>query len=235
MRALPPQKVRPYNWLPDFVYGGIDGAVTTFAVVAGVAGAQLSTGIILILGFANLFADGFSMAVSKYSSDRAEQQRIHKVREQVDYNLHSNPAAKKKDLKKILRERGFEGSDLKTAVKIIAANERVWVDTIMRHKYQLIDAHINPMKGALVTFIAFNLIGFIPLAAYVFNAVLNLEEDQLFYLTSMGTLLALFIVGVVKARVVKGNRFRAGMETMLIGGFAAAIAYGVGYGLKNIG
>ena len=55
----------------DFIYGSIDGAVTTFAVVAGVVGASLSPNIILILGFANMFADGFSMAVANYQASKA--------------------------------------------------------------------------------------------------------------------------------------------------------------------
>jgi VIT1/CCC1 family predicted Fe2+/Mn2+ transporter len=64
-------KTSKYNWLPDFVYGSIDGVVTTFAVVSGVKGADLSVSIVLILGFANLLGDGFSMAVGKYLSDKA--------------------------------------------------------------------------------------------------------------------------------------------------------------------
>ena len=60
------------KYLPEFVYGGIDGSITTFAVVSGVVGASLNSSIILILGFANLFADGFSMAVSKYLSEKSE-------------------------------------------------------------------------------------------------------------------------------------------------------------------
>ena len=60
------------KYLPEFVYGGIDGIITTFAIVAGAVGASLSTGIILILGFANLFADGFSMAISSYLSAKSE-------------------------------------------------------------------------------------------------------------------------------------------------------------------
>lgn len=65
------------TYLPEFVYGGIDGSVTTFAVVAGAVGAALSPGIILILGFANLFADGFSMAISNYLSVKS-QLSLHK-------------------------------------------------------------------------------------------------------------------------------------------------------------
>lgn len=62
----------PHSYLRDFVYGGIDGAVTTFAVVSGVAGAELGTRVVLILSVANLIADGFSMAASNYSGTRAE-------------------------------------------------------------------------------------------------------------------------------------------------------------------
>ena len=65
------------KYLPEFVYGGIDGSVTTFAVVAGSMGASFSSAIILVLGFANLFADGFSMAVSNYLSNKS-QVYVHK-------------------------------------------------------------------------------------------------------------------------------------------------------------
>ena len=74
-----------YNWVSDFVYGGIDGAVTTFAVVAGVEGASLSLSVILILGFANLFADGFSMSVGKYLSDKSERERYDRIKA-IEYN-----------------------------------------------------------------------------------------------------------------------------------------------------
>ena len=70
----------PQSYLKDLVYGGIDGTITTFAVVAGVVGADLSAGIVVILGLANLIADGFSMAVSNFLGTRAEQQFLHMIR-----------------------------------------------------------------------------------------------------------------------------------------------------------
>lgn len=67
------------DYLREFVYGGMDGAVTTFAVVTGAAGANLGVRVIIILGFANVFADGFSMAVGSYLSEKSEQDfAIHK-------------------------------------------------------------------------------------------------------------------------------------------------------------
>jgi vacuolar iron transporter family protein len=222
------------SWLPDFVYGGMDGAVTTFAVVAGVAGAQLSTAVVLILGFANLFADGFSMAVGKYSSDRAEQQRIHQVRSQLGKRINDDPEGERKELTTVLKRQGFKGKDLGGAVNVISANEMVWIDTMMRHKFHLIDDQISPVSGGVTTFIAFNLIGFVPLAAYVLNPLFKLPPENLFAWTVGFTLLALFAVGAIKGKLLKQSWLWSGLETMFIGGAAAAIAYLVGYLLRNI-
>ena len=68
-----------HNYLRDWIYGGIDGTVTTFAVVAGVVGAELSLSVVLILGVANLIADGFSMAASNYLGTRAEHDDRHRM------------------------------------------------------------------------------------------------------------------------------------------------------------
>jgi VIT1/CCC1 family predicted Fe2+/Mn2+ transporter len=68
---------RKQKYFPDLIFGGIDGIVTTFAIIAGVVGASLGSFVIFILGIANLLADGFSMAVSNYLSTKAENQ-IHK-------------------------------------------------------------------------------------------------------------------------------------------------------------
>jgi predicted membrane protein (TIGR00267 family) len=80
------------NNLREFVYGGMDGAVTTFAVVTGAAGANFSTQVILILGFANVLADGFSMAVGSYLSEKSDQQLADSKGEKNDNNVD---AAKK--------------------------------------------------------------------------------------------------------------------------------------------
>lgn len=79
-----PQRIRSRvklhfeQYLREFVYGGIDGAVTTFAIVAGATGASLSTTVVLVLGFANLAADGFSMGVGSYLSTKSERELMAK-------------------------------------------------------------------------------------------------------------------------------------------------------------
>lgn len=223
-----------YNWLPDFVYGGIDGAVTTFAVVAGVEGANLSLGIILILGFANLFADGFSMAVGKYLSDRANQEQFQKVKEIEYLHIKEKREHETQEIRDIFEGYGFKGKDLARATDIVTKNPDVWVDIMMRNEFNMTNENISPWKGALATFCSFLVIGFIPLLAYTFKSFIDFDQRELFYLTSVFTLLALFIVGAVKSRFTMKSWMLSGIQTALIGGVAAFIAYFVGYFLQAL-
>mgnify|MGYP000430152329 CR=1 FL=1 len=223
-----------YNWLPDFVYGGIDGAVTTFAIVMGVVGAELSTAVILVLGFANLLADGFSMAAGKYSSDKAELEQIKLVKEKERQSIIENPREEKREIREILREFGFKGQDLKKAEKVITSNPETWIHMMLHHEFHILEDNINPKKGAIATLVSFVLIGLIPLLAYIAQPLLSLDDDQALMATIIGTLLGLFIVGTVKTRFTDRHWVLAGLETSAIGGFAALLAYLVGAGVHSL-
>ena len=80
-----------HSYIRDWVYGGIDGAVTTFAIVAGVAGAQLSSSIILIIGMANIIADGFSMAASNYLGTRTEHEQLNHLEAIEHRHIETDP------------------------------------------------------------------------------------------------------------------------------------------------
>lgn len=223
-----------YNWLPDFVYGGIDGAVTTFAVVAGVTGANLSVPVILILGFANLFADGFSMATSKYLSDKASLETFEKIRQIEFRHLKEKPDHERQEVVEILQKYGLKGDALEKATAQITANPAAWVDLMMRNEFNMTQENVSPIKGSIATFIAFILIGFIPLVGYTFQAFLPMGQANIFWATCVFTLLALFIVGAVKSRFSMRSWFISGLETVFFGGIAASLAYLVGYLLKGL-
>lgn len=223
-----------YNWLPDFVYGGIDGAVTTFAVVAGVEGASLSVPIILILGFANLFADGFSMASSKYLSDKTNQEQYRKIYQRELKHIKKNISHKDKELDIIISNYGFKGKDLTSAKKVFQANPEALVDLIMRNEYSMTQENIDPKKGGAATFLSFLLIGFIPLTSYLVKPFLSMSYEQTFITTIIATLGALFVVGAIKSRFTDRHWTVSGLETVLIGGIAAGIAYAVGYFLRDL-
>lgn len=170
------------KYLPQFVYGGIDGAITTLAVMAGAFGASLSSSIILILGFANLAADGFSMGVSSYLSSKSQKDLHRKHKDAARHTTEANQA----------------------------------------------------LKYGIATFLSFIVIGFIPLFPFVLGIFSRSIYLYQFQLSVIFTGVALIIVGGVKGLIVKKSLWRSGLETLIIGGIAAALAFLVGFFLRGL-
>lgn len=232
MRRRSEAKISSY--LSDFVYGGIDGTVTTFAVVAGVMGASLSPAIILILGFANLFGDGFSMAVGNYLSKKSRKEFAERVRKSEELSVHTIPEEETEEIREILSAKGFKERQLEEAVKIITGDFDVWVDTMMKDEFGICEEYTSPAKSGAITFLSFNLIGCIPLLAYVLAFFYEPLKARTFSVAVVLTFCALFIVGSVKGRIVGKWWYYSGIETVFIGGLAAFVAYLVGYLLKGL-
>lgn len=214
--------------LKDMIYGGIDGAVTTFAIVAGVEGAGLSHGVILALGLANIVADGFSMAASNYSGTKAElddRKRIVRIEED---HIANHRAGELEELRQILRNRGLSGAVLEQATAAIAQNESHWIDLMLTDEYGLARSEPEPMRAALATFVAFMLAGSVPLLPFAF------QLPNPFATSVLATLLTFFLIGAGKSRWSLAKWWRSGAETLLIGGIAATLAYSVG-GLFHAG
>lgn len=220
------------EFLGEFVYGAIDGTITTFAVVAGVAGASLSSGIVIILGFANLFADGFSMACSNYLSQKANRAYISKQRSREEYEVDTIPEAEREEVKQIYYKKGFRGKDLDKVVSVITSNKKVWIDTMMTEELGLLADHKKPLSTSLVTFFGFLAIGFIPLLSYVLSYVVPFFAEHTFKLAVCLTLVALAIIGAIKSYVAKKSLLKSALETVLVGGVAATIAYYIGHFLR---
>jgi VIT1/CCC1 family predicted Fe2+/Mn2+ transporter len=221
-----------HSYLKDFIYGAVDGTVTTFAVVSGVAGADLSNNIVIILGFANLLADGFSMAVSNYLGTRAEQEVRLKAEAQEKQHIDLVPEGEKEEVRQIFSAKGFQGEDLEKIVAVITSDSKLWLSTMMQEELGLARETASPFKAASTTFMAFLVIGFFPLISFVFFSR-NLELNP-FLLSSVITGCAFFIIGALKSPFVEKKWYKSGLETLFVGGCAALLAYGVGLLLKNI-
>ena len=162
------------HYLKDLVYGANDGIITTFAVVAGVAGARLEPRIVVILGFANLLADGFSMGASNFLSIRSDED--------------------------VRRMKGLDS--------------------------------VEPFPGrhSLATFLAFVVAGVVPLMSYV----VIVGPDQRFPLAIGLTLATLFVVGAARSLVTRMPWWRSGLEMLIVGSVAAAVAFGVGAFVRGL-
>jgi vacuolar iron transporter family protein len=217
-----------HNYIRDFIYGGIDGAVTTFAVVSGVSGAELSPAIILILGFANLAADGFSMAASNYLGTRAEQEDYQRLEKVEHRHIEVEPEGEREEIRQIYSEKGFEGEELEKAVELITADKDRWVKTMLTEEYGLPAQIRSPWRAAFATFAAFVACGLVPLLPYLFSV------RSSFLVSCVMTGLTFFLIGSAKSRWSTSSWLRSGMETLLVGGLAAGLAYGAGVMLKGI-
>ncbi len=214
--------------IKSMVYGGLDGIVTTFAVVAGVAGASLSSGIVLIMGFANLIADGMSMAIGDYLSSKAENEYNAAERRREEWEVETYPEGERKELVELYMDKGMAEEDAVRIVDIISRDKKTWVDIMMVEELGIIEEEESPLKNALVTFFSFGLFGFVPLAAYIVARFVPLFADYTFLTACILTALTLFLLGAQKVRITNRNWFASGLEMLLIGGIAAAAAYGVG-------
>jgi VIT1/CCC1 family predicted Fe2+/Mn2+ transporter len=217
-------------WIHDIVYGAHDGIVTTFAVVAGTAGAGLSPGIVIILGIANLLADGVSMGAGSFLSVKSEHDQYERLLKEEMKEIDEDPEIEREEIRDFYRKKGFSGKDLEKAVAIITNDKRVWAETMMHEEHGMIDSSGEKalLHGA-ATFLGFLIFGSVPLMPYV----LSQARSDNFTLAIIGTGMALLLVGITRSFVTRERIYRGVLEILLIGAVTASIAYGVGVALKS--
>tara|TARA_R110002049_G_scaffold188402_2_gene356861 strand:- start:68804 stop:69517 length:714 start_codon:yes stop_codon:yes gene_type:complete len=208
--------------LKDMIYGAIDGAVTTFAIVAGVEGAGLPHSIIVALGLANIIADGFSMAASNYSGTKAELDDRKRIVQIEERHIAQHPEGELEELRQILHLRGLSGDLLHQATDAISKNRVNWINLMLTDEYGLARDNPEPMRAAIATFAAFLAAGAVPLLPFL------LGLPHAFTTAILATLLTFFAIGAAKSHWSLAKWWRSGAETLLIGGVAALLAYGVG-------
>ena len=216
------------NYLQDFVYGGIDGAVTTFAIVAGSLGATLDTRYVLILGFANLLADGLSMASGNYLGTKADNDDVERLRAVEADHIRRYPEGEREEVRQIFGAKGFEGQSLEDAVSVITANREVWIQTMLAEEYGVATSRRAPLRAALSTFTGFLICGLVPLIPFL----LSLPQAGW---TALGMTAATFAgIGLFKSRWSLNPWWKSALETLAIGLSAAVVAYAIGHILNGV-
>ena len=216
-----------HSYLGDFVLGAVDGTVTTFAIVASAAGAGLSSGVALVLGVANVLADGFSMAAGNYLKAKADKKIVEKYRRIEEKHIEHMPEGEKEEIRQIFSNKGFEGEVLEKIVEVITSNKQRWVDTMLTEEWGVQLDPPNETKSALTTMFAFVLAGIVPLVPLVFTV--NEASEDVFLISATLTGFTFFLTGCFRGKISGEKKILlSGLETLVIGGIAAILAYNVG-------
>jgi VIT1/CCC1 family predicted Fe2+/Mn2+ transporter len=221
------------TYLKEIVYGGVDGIVTTFAVVAGFTGAQsgdstvaaLSVTTVLLFGFANLFADGVSMGLGNILSVRADQDVYKREKEKERKKIKNNNDHEIAETIFILKEEGFSDTQAKQLASIYATNEKYWLSFMMNHELEMTSPENDkPILTGFSTFLSFIIFGAVPIIPYLFLR----NDPNIFMISTIATFGALATLGIIRYRVTKETVLRSVGEVILLGGLSAMIAYFVG-------
>lgn len=222
------------DFLREFVYGGIDGGVTTFAVVAGATGAHFDSAVIIILGLANLIADGFSMSVGSYLSVKSDLEKYHKYQKYEHWGVENIPDLERAEIRQIYHRKGLRGKVLDQVVDTITSDKELWVEEMMKGEFQLTPEMKSPLSAGAYTFLSFLMIGAIPLLPFILNYWGWVSLDSPFSITCVLTSMAFVVIGLVKSNINHTSTWRAVLETLVLGTTAALLAYYTGFLLESL-
>jgi len=220
--------------LKPMIFGGLDGILTSFAIVAGAAGGGLSSKVVLILGFSNIFADALSMGVGEFLSSKAENEWILSERRRECWELENYPEGEIQEMIEIYTERGMSSEDAEMVVKTMSKYKDFFVDIMMTHELELHvpeDDHVyESFREGVVMFSSFAFFGSLPVLGYVIIPALYpaLDEEYLFKCACVITAFVLFFLGSVKSTFCASSWIVSGSETLILGGACAALAFTIG-------
>jgi VIT1/CCC1 family predicted Fe2+/Mn2+ transporter len=225
------------QFIGNMVYGGLDGIISIFAVVSGVAGASLSSGVLLILGAANLLGDGFSMGVGAFLSMKSVREYYDRERQRELWEVEHFPEGEKKELEVIYQKQGYPKADAKKLIEIKSRNKTRWVDAMMIEELGMVKDERKPLSAAWITFGSFVVFGLLPLLVYIVDLIFKtgLSTTILFIISIIFSGVALFGLGAAKYFITQRSPLRSGLEMLIVGGLAAAVAYFIGVLLKPLG
>ncbi len=210
--------------LGDFVLGGVDGVITTFAVVAGSFGGRLPAATIILLGLANLVADGFSMGISNYLATRSRREEVAQARADEAWQIEAFPEGERREIREIFAAKGFEPPTLDRIVEVVTADRALWLDTMLEQELKLGGTLAHPLRAGLSTFAAFCIFGVLPLLPFLAGP----RVSEGFFWSAGLAAAAFFTLGLGKGLILGRQTMRSGLETFAIGSLAAGLAYGIG-------
>lgn len=226
------------DFVKSLIFGGLDGIITTFAIVAAVAGSDMSTDVVILMGIANLMADGISMGLGDYLSEIAENNFVNKEREREMWETNNHLEGEKQEMIEIYMEKGLSAEDAKTIIDTMAKYKEFFVDHMMVMELGLmpVDAEDEAWKKGAVTFFSFLTFGSVPVLTYIIFRGVDFGDtdvDWVFIISIFSTLITIFMLGVCQGLITNQNIWVSGGRMLFNGGLAASVSYLLGFLLKE--
>jgi VIT1/CCC1 family predicted Fe2+/Mn2+ transporter len=216
----------------DLILGMSDGLTTPFALAAGLAGAATSNILVVVGGLAEIAAGSISMGLGGYLAAKSLADTYHRELAREIEETHTMPSEERAEVWRIFRDYGLRGAALEQATTAVTANRDAWVRFMMREELGLEEpAPRAALWSAARIAGAYVVAGTIPLAPYIMPVSL----DRALMLSTTVTAIALAIFGAVKGRYTGAAPLRAALQTLAIGGSAAAVAYWIGRIVSRLG
>lgn len=218
--------------MKSIIFGGLDGILTIFAIVAGAYGGGLSWEVILILGVSNVFADAIAMGAGEYLSSKAHRDYVltEKRREQWEYKNYKEGEIKEMVI--LFHQRGMGLADAELVVKKMAEYEDFFIDLMVTEELGLTlpdEDEASLLKDAFAMFVSFLLFGTFPLFPFFLGPFDVMELDNLIITSFICTGVALFSLGAFKSTFSSSTHWlSSGLESFCLGSLCAAIAYCIG-------
>ena len=223
------------KYVKNIIYGGLDGIITTFSIIAAAVGANLEMKTIIAMGVANLIADGLSMGLGDYLSSYFENKYINSEKEKEEYEYIHNRDYEITELKELYIGEGLSEEDAGKIVDILSKDG--YTDIFIKHMVNLeLGLELpdnNPAKDGLVTFGSFLIFGFIPVFFYIVLYVSGVNYYDTFITVCFISATTMFVLGCFQAYITKQKILIAGLIIMGNGILASSCAFGIGYGIEN--
>ena len=207
----------------DFILGGQDGLVNVLGIILGIAIGTGDVKIVILAGLAAAFAESVSMGAVAFTSTKAEVDYYKSQEKKEEYEIENYPETEKKEIYDIYYKKGFRGKLLNQIVKNITSNKKRWKDIMMTEELGLSKEFANPVKSAIIVFLAALVGSFVPLTAFFF---FPLKTAVIFSLIISS--IVLFITGAIEAKITIGNWVKKGIQLMVIGMASAGIGFLIG-------
>ncbi|XXQ35092.1 VIT family [Plasmodiophora brassicae] len=222
-------------FMKSVVFGGMDGIMTTFAIVAGSSGANLSPTVVLIIGFANLVADAISMGVGDYVSSVAEIEHARTEMARESWELENFPKGEIDEMVELYESKGVQRADAELIINTMAKYKEFFVEHMMVTELGVMppDPDESPAAKGICTFLAFMVFGAVPLLVLGVLRFATSDHNTVLLIACIATAITLFLLGIIKARLSGNGRYvRAGSTVLFNGAIAAGSAYLIGWALS---